>query len=382
MFSKKFVLSFLAGLLIVVNTSVAVAQSNQSTKAKQAILIEESTGTVLLEKNADDRMPTSSMSKVMTVYMIFQAIEEGRLSLSEKLPVSKKAWKKGGSKMFVEVGKKVKLEDLLRGVIIQSGNDATIVLAEGMSGTEEVFAESMTQQAHAMGMENSQFKNASGWPDPDHYSTARDLSILARRLIKDFPQYYSYFAEKSFKFNDIEQTNRNALLFRNIGVDGIKTGHTEAGGYGLMSSAVRNGRRLTLIVNGLDSEQSRADESARLLDWGFRSFENTTLLKKGEEVAKAPVWLGVADEVPLVTNEDIVLTLPAAPRDKEKIVVTAVYDGPVAAPIKRGDKIGVLKVEVPGLGKYEYDLSAGAPVGTLGLFPKTMKKAKHFLMNR
>lgn len=382
MLLKKIMLSAMAAVFILCNASMAFAQVKQSTKAKQAILIEDKTGTVLLEKQADDKMPTSSMSKVMTIYMILQAIEEGRLSLSDSFLVSKKAWQKGGSKMFVEVGKKVKLEDLIRGVVVQSGNDAAIVLAEGMSGTEDVFAESMTTQAHAMGMENSQFKNASGWPDPEHYSTARDLAVLAKHLIHDFPQHYHYFAEKKFKYGDIEQMNRNPLLFRNMGVDGIKTGHTEVGGYGLMSSAERNGRRLILVVNGLDSEQARADESARLLDWAFRSFKNEVILKKGETVDKAPVWLGVQDEVNLVVEEDISLTVPVAARDRQAIQFTAVYEGPLPAPIEKGEKVGVLKVEIPGLGDYEYPLVTGAPVAGLGLFPKTVKKAKHFLLNR
>ncbi len=356
------------------------AQAMQSTKAKQAILIENSTGTVLLEKNSESRMPTSSMSKVMTVYMVFDALKEGRLSLNDKLPVSEKAWKKGGSKMFVGLGTKVSVEDLLRGVIIQSGNDATIVLAEGISGTEEVFAQSMTAQAHAMGMKNSQFMNASGWPNPKHYSTAKDLSTLAMHLIKDYPDYYSYFGEKSFTYNDIKQGNRNALLFRNLGVDGIKTGHTEAGGYGLMSSAIRNDRRLTLVVNGLSSEKERADESARLLEWGFRSFENFKLLEKNDVADKAMVWLGVSNDVPLVVGEDIILTLPKVGRDKIKFTVS--YDGPLSAPVKKGDKVGLLTVNVPNFGKYKYPLYTGANVDELGLIPKTIKKAKYFLFKQ
>ncbi len=380
MFKKAFIIFFVIFIFSFMGSSLAFAIPTQSTKAKQAILIELATGTVLLEKNADVRMPTSSMSKLMTVYMVFQALEEKRIALSDKFSVSKKAWKKGGSKMFVELGSKVSVEDLLQGVIVQSGNDATIVLAEGISGTEEVFANAMTAEAHALGMKNSNFVNASGWPDKNHYSTARDLAILAEHVIKDFPQYYHYFSEKEFTYNNITQQNRNALLFRNIGVDGIKTGHTEDAGYGLIASAIRGKRRLILVINGLDSEKERADEPARLLEWGFRSFDNYNILKSGDKVADAPVWLGVADTVPLIVKEDITLTLPKAEKDKVKLSVS--FEGPIPAPVKKGKKIGIVKIEIPGFPTKKYPIFTGANIGELGLFPKTIKKAKQFLFGK
>lgn len=379
---KRVFFASLFSFFLISCVTVAAAQPLQSTKAEEAIIIDHETGTVLLEKNADKRMPTSSMSKVMTIYLVFQALKEGRLKMDDEMAVSEKAWRKGGSKMFVKVGDRVKVEDLIRGVVIQSGNDATIVLAEGISGNEDVFAESLTQQAQAMGMSNSHFVNASGWPDPDHYSTARDLSILAQRLLDDFPEHYHYFGEKTFKYNNIEQPNRNPLLFRNIGADGIKTGHTEDAGFGLMGSAVRNGRRLVLVVNGLKSEAERADESARLLEWAFRSFENRTLIKAGETVEEAPVWLGAKETVPLVTEKDVYVTIPVLQSERDKLKVTVSYDAPLAAPIAKGTAAGTLKVDVAGLETHEFKLVAGADVAELGLFARTMAKAKQLLLNR
>ncbi|HOO82296.1 MAG TPA: D-alanyl-D-alanine carboxypeptidase family protein, partial [Alphaproteobacteria bacterium] len=207
---------------------LAAHAASIETKAKQAIVVDYETGTVLLSKNMDEQMPTSSMSKVMTMYAVFDSIKNGQISLNDTLPVSEKAWRMGGSKMFVEVDKRVKVEDLIRGVIVQSGNDATVVLAEGLAGSENAFANMINDKATGLGMKNSHFVNASGWPDPEHYSTARDLATLGRAIIHDFPDYYKYYMEKEFTYNNIKQTNRNPLLYRNIGADGIKTGHTEA----------------------------------------------------------------------------------------------------------------------------------------------------------
>ncbi|TVQ83740.1 MAG: D-alanyl-D-alanine carboxypeptidase [Micavibrio sp.] len=381
-FRKTFSAFFVFAILLCAGVGAVFAQTAQTTTASHAVLIDLETDTVLLEKDAQARMPTSSMSKVMTMYLVFQALEDGRLKMDDTMTVSERAWRKGGSKMFVEVGRRVGLEDLIRGVIVQSGNDATIVLAEGISGTEEAFAQSMTQQAHAMGMKNSNFKNASGWPDPDHYSTGHDLALLARRIISDFPQYYHYYSETEFTYNDIKQPNRNPLLYRNIGADGIKTGHTRDAGYGLMASAVRNGRRLILVVNGLESEAARADEAARLIEWGFRSFESRTLLEAGEIVDEAPVWMGVMETVPLASAADIFVTVPAAETDRARMRVTVSYDAPVAAPVKKGDVIGVLKVDVPGLPPREFPLIAAADIGELGLFARTLQKARHLLLSR
>lgn len=251
------------------------------TIAKQAILVDITSNTVLFEKSPDQRMAPSSMSKIMTMYMVFDAIKEGRLTLESTLPVSERAWRMQGSKMFVELHNNIKVDDLIKGVIVQSGNDACIVFAEGLAGSESAFAERMNKRARELGLKDTNLTNATGWPDPNHYMTARDLAILAEHLIKDFPEYYHYYSIREFKYHGINQGNRNPLLYRGMDVDGMKTGHTEAGGYGLTASAEREGRRLILVVNGLPNMQARADESARLIEWGFREFATYALFKIG-----------------------------------------------------------------------------------------------------
>ncbi|MFP4313539.1 MAG: D-alanyl-D-alanine carboxypeptidase family protein [Alphaproteobacteria bacterium] len=333
---------------------------------------------ILFEKNADEKMPTSSMSKVMTMYMVFDALKNGSLNLDDTLLVSEKAWRKGGSKMFVEVNKRVKVEDLIRGVIIQSGNDATIVLAEGLAGTELAFAKAATEKAHELGMKNSNFVNASGWPDPQHYSTARDLAILGKAIISNFPEHYDYYSETEFTYSEITQKNRNPLLYRDMGADGIKTGHTEAGGYGLIGSGTHDGRRVVIVVNGLDSEQSRAQEGAKLLEWGLRGFENKTLLKSGQNVGMAEVAFGKKESVPLQVQGDVIMTLQRI--GGEDVKMEAVYTGPLKAPVRKGDVIGSLKVHVPTSKQVmEYPLLAGEDIAPLGFFSGTIAKAKQYL---
>lgn len=358
-------------------SNVASAQVQLATSAKHAILMDVQTGQILMEKEATARMPTSSMSKVMTMYAVFSALKDGRLELSQKLKVSEKAWRKKGSKMFVEVGKSVEVEDLIKGVIVQSGNDATIVLAEGLTGSEDVFAQTITQMAHNIGMKDSQFKNASGWPNPDHYSTAQDLAILAYRLMADFPEYYHYYSQKEFTYGGIRQPNRNPLLFRNMGVDGIKTGHTEVGGYGLMASAERNGQRLILVVNGLDSEKARADESARLIEWGFNNFENMTLFKAGDVVEHANVVLGQQETVPLEIQDTVLASIYK--QKKDGLSVRVEYDGPLTAPVEKGTKVGLVRIKAPEMPEQTYDLYTKSSVAELGLVPKVIAKTKFLL---
>lgn len=350
------------------------------TKAKQAFIMDADTRQVLFEKNGDERMPTSSMSKTMTIYMVFEALKDGRLTLDKTLPVSEKAWRMGGSKMFVEVGKEVPVQDLIRGVIVQSGNDATVVLAEALAGTEDSFASAITAKAREIGMENTNFTNASGWPDPNHYSTAHDLALLAMHLIRDFPEDYEFFGEKEFEWNGIKQPNRNPLLYRDIGADGLKTGHTEAGGYGLMASGARDGRRVVMVLNGMESMNERAEEGARLLDWALRDFENVTFFKAGESVEDAPVVMGQAAQVPLVLDEDLTLTIPKY--NKDKIEVKAVYTGPLEAPVTRGQEIGRLVVTLPGQDPIERPIKAGADVPRLGFFAGAIAKMKMFAVNK
>jgi D-alanyl-D-alanine carboxypeptidase (penicillin-binding protein 5/6) len=336
--------------------------------ARQALMVDFDTGAVLLEKNADERMPPSSMSKLMTMYVVFDLLKAGRLRLDQTMPVSERAWRMGGSKMFVQIGTQISVENLARGVIVQSGNDACIVLAEGISGSEQQFAELMNETGRRIGLRNSVFRNATGWPDPEHRMTARDLAQLARRIIADHPEYYRYYSERSFRWNDITQENRNPALGRVAGADGLKTGHTEEAGFGLTASAIRGGRRLILVVNGLPTMRARAEESERLLEWGFREFDNVTMFRAAETVEEAPVYLGERPTVPLVTGQDLVLTLPRAWRRSLQARVR--YDAPVPAPVAKGQELGRLIVSGQGVPEREIRLIAGADVHRLGVLPR------------
>ena len=355
-------LSLVSGLLLL---AAAPAQALE-TNAREALLVDLETGTTLLAKDADAPMPPASMSKIMTAYMVFERLKDARLSLDDELLVSEKAWRKGGSKMFVKVGNKVRVEDLLRGVIVQSGNDACIVLAEAISGTEDAFAQEMTRRAREIGLQNSNFANATGWPDPNHWMTARDLALLAERIIEDFPEYYPYYAETEFTWSGIRQSNRNPLLYKSVGADGLKTGHTEEAGYGLTASAVQGERRLVLVLNGLSSQRERAEETARIMAWGFREFANYRLVSAGEELDQATVWLGEADSVPLVAPQDLTVTLSRAARANMKVKV--VYDSPIPAPIAAGEVVARLVVEAPNSEAVEIPLEAGQDVELLGVF--------------
>jgi D-alanyl-D-alanine carboxypeptidase (penicillin-binding protein 5/6) len=338
------------------------------TQARHALLVDFETGAVLLEKAADDRMPPSSMSKLMTMYVVFDLLKQGRLRLDQMLPVSERAWRMGGSKMFVQVGTQVSVENLARGVIVQSGNDACIVLAEGISGSETQFAELMNEYGRRLGLRDSTFRNATGWPDPEHRMSARDLATLARRIIADHPEFYRYYNERSFRWNDINQENRNPTLARVAGADGLKTGHTEEAGYGLTASAVRGGRRLILVVNGLPSMRSRAEESERLLEWGFREFDNVVMFRAADTVEEVPVYLGDRATVPLVAGRDLVLTLPRQWR--RGLQATVRYEAPVTAPVSKGQELGRLLVSGQGVPEMDVPLIAGADVDRLGLIPR------------
>ena len=342
----------------------AVPVQALETKAKQAFLIDFVTGTVLFEKDADELMEPSSMSKIMTIYMVFERLADGSLKLEDTLPVSEKAWRKGGSKMFVKVGDRVAVEDLLRGIIVQSGNDATIVIAEGLAGDEQSFAAEMTERAHEMGMVSSNFTNASGWPDEGHRVTARDMALLAKLTIENFPQYYGYYAELEFTYNDIRQGNRNPMLYKKMGADGLKTGHTKNAGYGLTGSAIRDGRRLILVINGLGTARARSREAERLIEYGFREFANYALYDAGATVGAADVWLGDAATVPLVIEAPLVTTLTRKARRKMRVKL--VYDGPIPAPVVKGARIATLIVTAPDAEPIEVPLVAGADVGKLG----------------
>jgi len=340
--------------------------------AKQAIAIDYQTGFVMFERGADERMPPSSMSKIMTAYMVFEALKAGQLSLDDMLPVSERAWRMQGSKMFVPLNGRVKVDDLIKGMIVQSGNDACIVLAEAIAGSEEAFAERMNVAAKRMGLNDSHFRNSTGWPDPEHYTTARDLAKLARRVIDDHPEYYAYYKQLNFTFGrdertgrDITQGNRNPLLYRNIGADGIKTGHTESAGYGLTASAVRDGRRVIAVFNGWASMRQRAEESERMVDWAFREFQTYKIFSAGQEVDRVDVWLGQKASVPLLTVQDVAITIPRRMRNQLQAKIT--FDSPAPAPILQGQTLGRVSLTAPGMAPLEFPIVAQESVERLGV---------------
>jgi D-alanyl-D-alanine carboxypeptidase (penicillin-binding protein 5/6) len=352
--------------------------------SREYILVDFQTDTVMEAKNPDERMPPSSMSKLMTAFMVFEALKAGRLSLDDELSVSENAWKiggaaSGGSTMFLNPGDKAKVEDLLRGMIIQSGNDACIVFAENLAGSEGAFGDQMTARARDLGMSNSNFVNSTGLPDPNHYTTARDLAILARRIIADFPEYYSLYSETSFAYNGIQQGNRNPLLYKvGSGADGLKTGHTDAAGYGLTASAIRNGRRLILVANGMASIKAREEETAKLMDWGFREFTNRSLFAAGDKVTDAEIWLGDKASIPLVIAKDLIVTLPRA--SAQSLTMKAVYEGPLPAPVEQGAAVGNLVIEGKDMAPISVPLLAGEPAGRLGFFGRLKAAAAYIFL--
>ena len=346
------------------------------TAARWAYMQDFDTGATLLEKQADDEMPPSSMTKLMTMYLVYDQLKQGRLKLEDELPVTEKAWRMQGSKMFVQLGSSVKVEDLIRGVIVQSGNDAAIVLAEAIGGSEDGFVEKMNAKAKELGLTHTNFKNCTGWPDADQHMSARDIGTLAGDIIRTFPDYYHYDAEKTFRYNGIEQGNRNPMVQKGT-ADGLKTGHTEAGGYGLVASSKRNGRRIILVLNGMASMHERAEESERLMDWGFFNFEDVTLFAAGDVVENVPVWLGTSHTVPLVAGRDVVVTMPRNWR--QKAAVKVVYDSPLTAPVAKGDTIGKLTVSGEGVPHLEVPLMAADDVSRLALPGRAMAVLSHFM---
>ncbi len=364
-------------LAFVLTVSNAIEVSAIPTKAEQALIVEFNTGKVLLAKNAETPMHPASMTKIMTAYMIFDRLKEGLLSLDTRFRVSRNAWRKRGSKMFLRENKYVRIEDLIRGIIVQSGNDASIAVAEGISGNEEDFARDMTLKAREIGMANTTFKNASGWPNAQHLTTAHDLATLIESTIKEYPEFYHYYSEKEFTYANIRQYNRNPLLRLNTGVDGLKTGHTDVAGYGLAASAIREGRRLVLVINGLKSKRDRARESEYLLNWAFRTFKNYKLFSAGETITTASVWLGDAEKVPLVVDQDFVITIKRRARANMKVI--ARLTEPISAPIRKGDLLGHLLVFVPGEKKIEVPLKAGADVSDLSTMGRMTAIINHLL---
>ena len=363
-------------LAAAIATGPAAAQALE-TPARAAIVVDLTSGAVLLEKNADAPLPPASMSKLMTLYMVFEALKEGRLTLEDRFPVSEKAWRMGGSKMFVRVGDRIRVADLLMGVTVQSGNDACVVLAEGLAGTEEAFAEQMNRRAAEIGLTDSHFLNATGWPDDGHVMSVRDLARLAERIVTEFPDHYRHFSIREFTWEDITQRNRNPLLDLGLGVDGMKTGHTEAAGYGLTASAERDGRRVVAVLAGLESVGQRKTEAEKIVSWAFREFRTGTLYPAGAPIAEAEVWIGDAPTVGLAPVADVVVTAPFAQADA--VAARIVYDGPVPAPIAAGDVIARLVVTAPGMEPVSHPLAATADVGAGGVLARVEAAARLLL---
>ncbi len=360
----------LAALLVggIVLASAARAQE-MDTIAREAVIMDFDSGAVLFDKNAHEPMPPSSMSKLMTMNMLFEQLKDGRVKMTDTFPVSENAWREGGagtegSTMFAQLHSEVPVEALIRGVAVQSGNDACIVIAEGLAGTEAAFADSMNRRAKELGMNESHFTNSTGLPDPDHYMSAYDLALLSRHIIKTFPEYYHYFAEQEFTWNGIKQENRNPLLYLNIGVDGLKTGHTEAAGYGLTASGKRGEQRLIVVVNGLSSMKERAQEPRRLFELAFREFKTYDLFAVGAKVDDADVWNGAAGKVPLVTKGPVKVMMRRSVRPDMKVKVH--YDGPVVAPVMEGQQVGTLEVSAPGAVTTNFPIYAGKEVKRVG----------------
>jgi D-alanyl-D-alanine carboxypeptidase (penicillin-binding protein 5/6) len=370
----------------VVCLALALPAQAFDTKATSAFVMDQTTGTVLLSKNADTPLPPASMSKLMTLYMAFEAVRrgkaEGGLDLNELLPVSEHAQSFGGSSMFLVAGEQVSVEDLLRGIIVMSGNDACVVIAEALSpdGTEYGFARLMTQRARELGMTQSTFINASGWPQPGHLMSMRDLAILAERLIEDFPEFYPMFAETEFEFDNrvpSNTLNRNPVLSMDIGADGLKTGHTQEAGFSLTGSAVQGDRRVIFVVNGLETARDRATESREIINWAFRQFTMRKIADAGQRFADAPVWMGSAPTVGLVTAEDTRILMPALA--ETTIEAEVVYEGPFEAPIAQGDKLGELVFTLEGLPETRVPLVADADVAVGGFTSRVMTAARVLL---
>jgi len=328
-----------------------------SLAAKSWLLLEVGSNQVLTSEKSDERLEPASLTKLMTAYLTFAALHKKTLALEQPLPVSEKAWRTGGSKMFIRVDTQVPVEDLIKGMIVQSGNDACVTLAEGIAGSEENFAQMMNREAQRLGMNASSFRNSTGLPDPEHYTTARDLSLLASALIRDFPEEYKkYYSMKEYTYNGITQPNRNRLLYIDPTVDGVKTGHTEAAGYCLISSALRDKRRLLSVVLGTASDSARASESQKLLNWGYISYDAVALYAKGQAVATLRVWKGSQNEVKAGFASDLSIAVPKGYADKVKADFVA--EPRLIAPIEAGQKLGVLKVTIDGKVYGEYPVSA------------------------
>ncbi len=369
-------------LLAIVTTATSVAwaapaiPSPPQLAAKSYMLMDAASGKVLIESNSDERLPPASLTKLMTAYIATLEIQKGQISDSDMVTVSEKAWRTGGSRMFIQVNTQVSVDDLLHGIIIQSGNDASVAMAEHIAGSEEAFADMMNTTAQRLGMSNTHFMNATGLPDPEHYSSAHDMAKLARAIIYQDPAHYAIYAQKEFFWNNIKQPNRNLLLWRDKTVDGLKTGHTEEAGYCLVASAVRDGMRLISVVFGTDSEQARAAETQKLLTYGFRFFETRTFYQKGVELAQQQVWKGQQSQVKAGLAEDLTLTLPRGQLDKLQASMS--FNDTLIAPISQGQVVGKVEVKLGEEVLHSADLVALEAVEEGGLFRRVWDSIRLF----
>ena len=347
------------------------------TKADQAVVIDYDTNEILFNKNSYEKVIPASMTKIMTIYVAFDRIKNTDFSISNKCVISSKAYKMGGSRTFLEIDDKVSVDELLKGIIVQSGNDASIALAECLAGTEEDFAKLMNVYAKRIGMQNTNFVNSSGWPEENHYSSVYDLAILSNSLIRDFPKLYSYFAMKEFSYNDISQPNRNKLLFQVEGADGLKTGFTKKSGWGIAATAKRNNRRITVVINGTNSSRSRMNESTNLINWAFNQTSQKKLVNKNQIIKKVEVWLGKESKINLVSQDEIISTLSF---DQIQLMNSKIeYTKPIAAPIFKGQEYGKLIIEIDGRPKITVKLIAEKSIPKVNPFNKVFAASKFLL---
>ncbi len=347
------------------------------TKAEQAIVVDFDTNEILFEKNSDVKTPPASMTKIMTVYAAFDRLKNTELSINNECTISAKAYKMGGSRTFLEIDDKVSIDELLKGIIIQSGNDASVALAECLAGTEEDFAKLMNFYAKRLGMNNTNFVNSSGWPEKNHYSTVLDLAILSNAIIREFPNLYLYFSDKEFTYNEIKQPNRNKLLNSVQGADGLKTGFTKASGWGIAATAKRNDRRITVVINGTNSSRKRMNESSNLINWAFSQTSQKELVSQGQIIVQADVWLGNKPRVNLVSSMKVISTLSF---DQLQLIKSSVeYIKPIKAPIFKGKKYGKLLIEISGKPNIEVDLVAEDDVGAINPIFKVFAAIKYLI---
>src|SRR5690554_5599413 len=381
MFTRIFLLAF--ALFVTAGTASAQSQSvlipsPPAIAGSSWVLMDPLSGRVIMENNSNERLPPASLTKMMTVYIVERELDEGRISMSDMVPISVKAWKTEGSRTFIKEGTSVSVEDLLKGVIIQSGNDASVALAEFIAGSEGAFVDIMNQQAQLLGMKDTHFENATGLPAPDHFSTAYDLAVLARAIINDYPENYPIYAEKHFTYNNIRQPNRNSLLWRDDSVDGLKTGHTEEAGYCLVASAKRNDTRFIATVMGTSSSQARSQEIQKMLNYGFRYYESERLFRAGQELIEAKVWGGQSDKLSVGMLEDAYVTIPRGSRDSLESRVE--LDSVIKAPVRAGDELGRVKVSFNGEVLIDQPVLALTEVPEGGLFKRIWDSIKLFFV--